>query len=87
MAVDQLRLQTGRPEARDEELVEALFGSGISTAKVVSQIAGRGVGMDLIRSSVRKLGGDAQIAFTAESALGYRQFELLLSLPTTASHS
>jgi predicted ATPase/HPt (histidine-containing phosphotransfer) domain-containing protein len=87
LAVDQLRQRTGRPEARDEELAEALFGSGISTAKVVSQIAGRGVGMDLIRSSVRKLGGDAQIAFTAEPALGYRQFELLLSLPATARHT
>jgi chemotaxis protein histidine kinase CheA len=81
LAVDQLRQQTGRPEAPDEELAEALFSSGISTAKVVSRVAGRGVGMDLIRSSVRRLGGDATLAFTAEPVLGYRQFELVLSLP------
>jgi chemotaxis protein histidine kinase CheA len=84
LAVDQLRQKTGRPEARDEELAEAIFSSGISTARVVSQVAGRGVGMDLIRSSIRKLGGDVAIAFTAEAAQGYRQFELVLSLPSTA---
>jgi predicted ATPase/HPt (histidine-containing phosphotransfer) domain-containing protein len=87
LAVDQLRRQTGRPEALDEELAEAIFASGISTVKVVSQVAGRGVGMDLIRSSMRKLGGDVRIAFTAQPARGYRPFELVLSLPTTAAHT
>jgi two-component system, chemotaxis family, sensor kinase CheA len=87
LAVDQLRRQTGREAARDEELAEAIFDSGISTVKVVSQVAGRGVGMDLIRSSIRKLGGDARIAFTAQSAHGYRPFELVLSLPITAAHT
>jgi predicted ATPase/HPt (histidine-containing phosphotransfer) domain-containing protein len=84
LPVDQLRRQTGRPDARDEELAEAIFSSGISTAEVVSRVAGRGVGMDLIRSSVRKLGGNAEIAFTAAPAHGYRQFELVLSLPSAA---
>jgi HPt (histidine-containing phosphotransfer) domain-containing protein len=84
LAVDQLRRQTGQARACDEELAEAIFSSGISTASVVSQVAGRGVGMDLIRSAVRKLGGDVEIAFTAEPALGYRQFELVLSLPNSA---
>lgn len=87
LAVDQLRRQTGRPEAGDEELAEAIFSSGVSTAKVVSQVAGRGVGMDLIRSSVRKLGGDVGIAFTAQPTLGYRQFELVLTLPSTACNT
>jgi len=87
LAVDQLRQQTGRAEARDEELAEAIFSSGISTATVVSRVAGRGVGMDLIRSSVRKLGGDVQIAFVQEPAQGYRQFELVLSLPRGARHA
>jgi predicted ATPase/HPt (histidine-containing phosphotransfer) domain-containing protein len=85
LAVDQLREQTLRPEARDDELAEGIFSSGSSTVKVVSQVAGRGVGMNVIRSSVRKLGGDVEIAFTAEAARGYRPFELVLSLPSTAS--
>ncbi|HYJ10397.1 MAG TPA: ATP-binding protein, partial [Polyangiaceae bacterium] len=86
LAVDELRRQTGRPEARDEELAEAIFASGISTVQAVSQVAGRGVGMDVIRSSIRTLGGDAKIAFTAQPARGYRPFELVLSLPTTAAY-
>ena len=86
LAVDQLRVRAGLLDASDEELAEALFSSGVSTAKAVSQISGRGVGMDLIRSSVRKLGGDARIVFTASPAHGHRPFELLLSLPTTATY-
>ena len=31
--------------------------------------------------------GLGAFAFTAEPALGYRQFELLLSLPTTTPHT
>lgn len=85
LAVDQLRLRTGFAAAADEELAEAIFSSGVSTANVVSQISGRGVGMDLIRTALRKLGGEARIAFTAQRAHGYRPFELLLSLPATAA--
>jgi len=84
LPVDQLRLRTGLASAADEELAEAVFSSGVSTASVVSQISGRGVGMDLIRAAVRKVGGDARITFTAQRAQGYRPFELLLSLPATA---
>jgi chemotaxis protein histidine kinase CheA len=87
LAVDQLRKQTGRPEARDEEMAEAIFASGISTVGEVSQVAGRGVGMDLIRSSVRRLRGEVKIAFTAEPAQGYRPFELVFSLPASAAHT
>jgi chemotaxis protein histidine kinase CheA len=86
LAVDQLRLRMGRADATDEELAEAVFSSGVSTASVVSQISGRGVGMELIRAAMRKLGGDARVAFTAPGAHGYRPFELLLSLPATALH-
>jgi hypothetical protein len=42
--------------------------------------------MELIRAAVRKIGGDARIAFTAQGAHGYRPFELVLSLPATAAH-
>lgn len=86
LAVDQLRVRTGLVDASDEELAEAVFSSGVSTASAVSQISGRGVGMDLIRSSIRKVGGAASIAFTAPGGDGYRPFELVLSLPATAAY-
>jgi two-component system chemotaxis sensor kinase CheA len=38
--------------------VELLFAAGFSTAETTSDISGRGVGMDAVRSSIRELGGE-----------------------------
>ena len=40
-----------------EELVELAFHPGLSTAASVSDISGRGVGMDAVRSTLESLGG------------------------------
>lgn len=41
----------------DREALNLIFGSGFSTAKEVSEVSGRGVGMDIVRSNLQKLGG------------------------------
>jgi two-component system chemotaxis sensor kinase CheA len=41
----------------DEELHEMLFQPGFSTVDLISNISGRGVGMDVVRSNVAALGG------------------------------
>lgn len=41
----------------DKEALHLIFGSGFSTAKEVSEVSGRGVGMDIVRSNIQKLGG------------------------------
>ncbi len=41
-----------------EEAIELLFSPGFSTAEVTTDISGRGVGMDAVRTMVRNLGGD-----------------------------
>ena len=38
--------------------VELLFGPGFSMAEVTSDISGRGVGMDVVRTKIRELGGE-----------------------------
>jgi two-component system chemotaxis sensor kinase CheA len=38
--------------------VELLFAPGFSTAETTSDISGRGVGMDVVRSKIRELGGE-----------------------------
>jgi two-component system, chemotaxis family, sensor kinase CheA len=45
---------------------ELLFTSGFSTAETTSDISGRGVGMDAVRTAIRGLGGEA----TLQSQLG-----------------
>jgi two-component system, chemotaxis family, sensor kinase CheA len=46
--------------ASDEEIVDLIFAAGLSTAAEVSEISGRGVGMDAVRTAVGRLGGQVQ---------------------------
>ncbi len=41
----------------DEEIDQLIFAPGFSTAREVSNISGRGVGMDVVRQNVQALGG------------------------------
>jgi two-component system chemotaxis sensor kinase CheA len=48
--------------------IELLFHPGFSTAEVTSDISGRGVGMDAVRTTIRELGGD--VTFQSELGVG-----------------
>jgi two-component system chemotaxis sensor kinase CheA len=41
--------------------IETLFAAGFSTAEVTSDISGRGVGMDAVRTTIRELGGEVSL--------------------------
>jgi two-component system chemotaxis sensor kinase CheA len=45
----------------DEQLYELVFLPGFSTAQQVSDLSGRGVGMDVVRRNIRSLGGTIEI--------------------------
>jgi two-component system chemotaxis sensor kinase CheA len=46
----------------DEEIDNIIFMPGFSTAQTISDISGRGVGMDVVRRSIQALGGRISIA-------------------------
>ncbi|MGE3539903.1 MAG: chemotaxis protein CheA [Candidatus Tectimicrobiota bacterium] len=48
-------------EVNDEKLFELIFHPGFSTADIVSDISGRGVGMDVVRRNVKELGGTIEV--------------------------
>lgn len=48
----------------DEEAIRLIFHKGFSTATVVSEISGRGVGMDIVLSELQHIGGDIEIEST-----------------------
>ena len=57
-AVEKGLMTQDKAEAMaDEEVIELIFAPGFSTAAKVTDISGRGVGMDVVRSNVRKLNG------------------------------
>ncbi len=41
----------------EKECLQFIFASGLSTAAEVSEVSGRGVGMDIVRSNIQRLGG------------------------------
>jgi len=45
----------------DHEAVQWIFAPGLSTAEQVSDISGRGVGMDVVRTSVERVGGSVTV--------------------------
>lgn len=44
-----------------EEIIDLIFHPGFSTADVVSDISGRGVGMDVVRRNIKGLGGSVEV--------------------------
>ncbi|HTS21668.1 MAG TPA: Hpt domain-containing protein [Casimicrobiaceae bacterium] len=49
-------------EPTETRLVECIFAAGFSTATNITQISGRGVGMDVVRSEIAALGGRVEVA-------------------------
>ena len=62
----------------EEEIDNLIFLPGFSTADVVSNVSGRGVGMDVVRRNIQALGG--RISVQSRFGAGSR---FLLSLPLT----
>ena len=65
-------------ELSDEEIDNLIFLPGFSTASEVSNISGRGVGMDVVRRNVEAIGGRVSIASAEGSGSTFR-----MTLPLT----
>jgi two-component system chemotaxis sensor kinase CheA len=66
----------------DQEAINLVFAAGFSTAEVVSDLSGRGVGMDVVRTAVERVNGSISL----ESVKG-RGTTLRLSLPLSMAVS
>jgi two-component system chemotaxis sensor kinase CheA len=67
-----------------QRAVELLFSPGFSTAEQMSDISGRGVGLDAVRTTIRELGGD--VVVTSELGVGTTtQIRLPLTLAIVAT--
>ncbi len=48
-------------ELEDQEILQLLFAPGFSTARSVSSVSGRGVGMDVVKKNIEELGGGIEV--------------------------
>jgi len=62
----------------DREVFKFIFSAGFSTARVVSDVSGRGVGMDVVRTNIEKLNGIVEL----DSELGVGT-TITIKLPLT----
>ncbi|MBA2848074.1 chemotaxis protein CheA [Thermosulfuriphilus ammonigenes] len=66
----------------DREIINLIFRPGFSTAEKVSEVSGRGVGMDVVRTAIERIGGSVEL----ESRLG-EGTKIILKLPLTLAIS
>lgn len=62
----------------DSDALQLIFAAGFSTAAAVSDISGRGVGMDVVKTNIEKLGGHVEL----DSRLG-QGTRIIIRLPLT----
>ncbi len=69
-----------RENLTDQQIFMFIFTSGVSTAKEVTDISGRGVGMDVVKKEVEKLRGKISVETEAGKGTAF-----LIKLPLTTS--
>ena len=66
----------------DEQVIDLVFAPGFTTAAEVSDISGRGIGMDVVRAAVERIGGRVSLASRPGAGTTVR-----LDLPMTVAMS
>ena len=61
VAVERGLLSATANELSAEDLVQALLRGGISTSTAVTDVSGRGVGLDVVREALERVGGDVAV--------------------------
>ncbi|MCM1960029.1 Hpt domain-containing protein [Acinetobacter modestus] len=78
----QTGLMTKEQKLEHEEILQFIFHPGFSTAAQVTQISGRGVGLDVVQSDIKALGGHVSV----NSVLG-KGTTFTIRVPTTVAVS
>ena len=66
------------PDAPDHEVWALIFEAGLTTADKVTDVSGRGVGMDVVRRNIQALGGTVDLASVAGQGM-----RVTVSVPLT----
>ncbi|PID73832.1 MAG: chemotaxis protein CheA [Desulfobacterales bacterium] len=79
MDLDQIRekavscgILAGDAAPSEAELLEILFSPGFSTAKEVTDLSGRGVGLDVVRKEMRAVGGTVSIQSSRNQGVSFQ---------------
>jgi len=56
----------------ESAILELIFAPGFSSAEEVTEISGRGVGMDVVKTSIEELGGTVEVQTTPDHGTTFR---------------
>jgi chemosensory pili system protein ChpA (sensor histidine kinase/response regulator) len=76
------KLITKQDKLTDAETVNLIFTAGLSTATQVTELSGRGIGLDVVRAEVIALGGRIDVSSEANKGT---KFKLVLPLTTAVT--
>jgi two-component system, chemotaxis family, sensor kinase CheA len=62
----------------EQQILQFIFRPGFSTAEVVTSVSGRGVGMDVVRTNIERIGGTIELSSVAGSGT-----TVLIKIPLT----
>jgi len=75
-------LHGGADALDDDEVALLIFRAGFSTAESITDVSGRGVGLDAVRDFIERENGRIAISFTDEAVgANFRRFRITVSLP------
>lgn len=77
---EQLHKRRLPEPASDLDLVRAVFLPGVSTSKIITQLSGRGIGLDVVKTGVEAVHGTVDLTFAAGQGTRF-----LLEAPLTLS--
>jgi chemosensory pili system protein ChpA (sensor histidine kinase/response regulator) len=78
----EMGLLSAEREPTEGELAQLVFASGLSTAETVTEVAGRGIGMDVVRNEISLIGGRVDILTASGSGTTFTVY-LPLTLAVT----
>lgn len=76
-------LLDSKSQPSDQDVAQLIFHPNLSTAEKVTQVSGRGVGMDAVLHDIHSLGGSLELALEAKNPSGYAPFSYVISLPSS----
>ena len=83
MAVEKGLYEAGQPRPAAEEIANLIFSSGFSTAEEVTDVSGRGVGMDAVKGFLEEEGGSIEVILDGgDEQQDFRSFRTVIRLPS-----
>jgi two-component system chemotaxis sensor kinase CheA len=80
--IEEGLLESGSKNITPQRVAESIFMSGLSTAEAITDVSGRGVGMDAVKKYLNACGCDIKIVLAEQASLerDYVPFKLVISL-------